>query len=238
MDLPSVAVVIPVFNGARYLGEALASVFAQTHRPAEVVVVDDGSTDGSAALAASFAGVTLLAQPNAGPSSARNAGVAASSAELIAFLDADDLWLRQKLERQVAALESDPAVGLVLCYQEYRFEGPSAPPRWFRGPTDGGSERGAVPSNWLLPRAVFERVGPFDASVRYAEDQEWFARALAAGVRRHYVEEALVVKRIHDANASGDVDLNLKSVLNVLRAKVVRERGSPDSGQYPHESTT
>ena len=233
MQRPNVAVVIPVYNGARFLGEALASVLAQTYPPAEVVVVDDGSTDDSAKIAASFNGVRVLMQANAGPSAARNAGVAGSSAVVIAFLDADDTWLPRKLERQVAALESDAGLGLVLCYQKYRIEGPAGAPAWFRGPIDGGSERGAVPSNWLLPRHVFERVGPFDPTVRYAEDQEWFARALAANIRRHYVEETLVVKRIHDANASGAVDLNLTSVLSVLRAKVLRERkasNAVDSG--------
>lgn len=226
MEHASVAVIIPVFNGAKFLAEALESVCAQTRQPTEVIVVDDGSIDGSGAIAARFAGVALIAQANAGPSAARNAGVAASSADLVAFLDADDTWLPTKLDRQVAALGEDPGIGLVLCNQCYRFEDPAGPPGWFRGPVDGTAERGAVPSNWLLPRRVFEQVGQFDPLVRYAEDQEWFARSLAAGVRRHYVQETLVVKRIHGSNASGDVAGNLASVLTVLRKKVQRERAA------------
>src|SRR5690242_4967891 len=98
MHGPTVTCIVPVFNGERYLGEALDSIFAQGHQPLEVLVVDDGSTDGSAAVAKSYGDrVRYFFQPNAGPAAARNLGLEAARGEFIAFLDADDLWHRDKL---------------------------------------------------------------------------------------------------------------------------------------------
>ena len=113
MTGPLVSVIVPVHNGARFLAAALDSVAAQDYGSMEIVVVDDGSSDNSAEIAASYR-VRLLQQPNRGVAEARNAGVAESSGELLAFLDQDDLWLERKVSRQVAALEADPTLGFVL----------------------------------------------------------------------------------------------------------------------------
>jgi len=113
-DVPQVSVVIPVFNGARTIVAALRSVFAQTYRDVEVIVVDDGSTDDTATRV-SFWGkaVTYLARANGGPGRARNAALARARGRFIAFLDADDVWLPWKLERQVAYFKEFPNAGLV-----------------------------------------------------------------------------------------------------------------------------
>ena len=108
------SVVIPVFNGERFLAEAIQSVLDQTYEPVEVIAVDDGSTDGSAAIARSFAGVQVIEQPNSGPAGARNAGIAAARGEFLAFVDADDIVPPDKLELQVTHLREHPEVGCVL----------------------------------------------------------------------------------------------------------------------------
>src|SRR4029078_4929566 len=112
---PLVSVIIPVFNGERFLGDALSSVQAQDYRPLEVLVADDGSTDASATLAESFAGVRCLRLEHAGVSRARDRGGAASNGEWLAFLDADDIWLPGKISAQVAAARADPELEMMFC---------------------------------------------------------------------------------------------------------------------------
>ena len=107
--MDDVAVVVPAFNAADYLGEALDSIAAQTRPPVEVVVIDDGSTDGTPAIAEDR-GVRCITQENAGPAAARNRGIKETGAPLIAFLDADDRFVPEKLDRQVAELHSTDAV--------------------------------------------------------------------------------------------------------------------------------
>src|SRR5689334_21141299 len=106
MSGPLVTVVVPVYNTLPYVADALESALAQTHRELDVVVVDDGSTDGSSGVVVELAAreprIRVVRQPNAGLAAARNAGLAAAAGEYVAFLDSDDLWLPEKLERQLA----------------------------------------------------------------------------------------------------------------------------------------
>src|SRR5213078_156464 len=110
-EQPLVSVIIPVYNGARYLRAALESVFAQTYRPIEVIVVDDGSGDDSGVIAQSFPDVHFIHQENQGVAAARNHGFDAARGEFIAFLDQDDLWTPEKLKVQVNYLLNHPDVG-------------------------------------------------------------------------------------------------------------------------------
>ena len=106
-----ISVVIPVFNGERFLAEAIESVAAQTLPPEEIIIVDDGSTDASPAIAGSFSKVRLIRQPNTGGAAARNAGIGAARSDLVAFLDQDDLWAPRKLELQAAHVTASPELG-------------------------------------------------------------------------------------------------------------------------------
>src|ERR1700733_8382922 len=112
--MPEVTVVIPAFNAGRIITAALQSVFGQTYRDYEVIVVDDGSTDDTASQLAEWRDrLTYVYQPNGGPGSARNEGLRRARGRLIAFLDADDVWLPRKLERQVAYFDKFPETGLL-----------------------------------------------------------------------------------------------------------------------------
>lgn len=114
MDQPSISVVIPVFNAEKYLRQAICSALEQPLPPHEVIIVDDGSTDSSREIAASFGSiVTCLFQQHQGPSAARNLAIARSTGDWIAFLDADDYFLLDKLARQAAMIQADPTIGLV-----------------------------------------------------------------------------------------------------------------------------
>src|ERR1044072_1619841 len=114
-----VSVIIPVYNGGRYLRAALESVFAQTYRPIEVIVVDDGSADDSGLIAQSFPEVRHMRQQNQGVAAARNNAIAASRGEFLAFLDQDDLWTPEKLRLQIGYLLTHPELGYTLTQQKF-----------------------------------------------------------------------------------------------------------------------
>lgn len=223
-EAPLVSVVIPVFNGERYLLAALESVACQTFAPLEVIVVDDGSTDGSVAIAKQFPRFRLIVAPHLGVSAARNRGVDASSGRYLAFLDADDTWYPDKIAEQVALAEREPRHGLVTVLQDYRFEGPA--PGWFRGPTDGSSEPGFMPSTWLIQRECWDTVGPFDPAMNHAEDVDWLARARDLGVEFGTVQKLLATRRIHEANASGVARESREGLLTALRGSLNRKHGA------------
>lgn len=197
---PGISVVIPVYNCERYIGKAIESVLSQTQKPLEIIVADDGSTDGSASVAASFPGVRVVSLPHRGVSSARNGGIAASAGEWIAFLDADDVWRPEKLERQARYLEDHQGCEIVFCrYRNYTDL-----------PDSALSERQKkimsvvipeCPASACVNREVFDRCGLFDETLRFGEDTEWIARLRMAGVDlSHCLDEILYDRRIHASN--------------------------------------
>jgi glycosyltransferase involved in cell wall biosynthesis len=216
----TVSVIIPAWNAERYLAEALASVRAQTVAPLEILVVDDGSSDGGAALAAATPGVTVVAQAHAGVAAARNRGIARARGTLLAFLDADDLWEPRKLELQLASLAAAPELGGAVCHYQNFLEQGLARPAWLSERALAEPQAGGLSS--LVVRAeVFARVGVFDPAD--ASDLDWSLRARAAGVTLGVCREVLVRRRVHDANFSHGVD-GRRATLRVLRGAVARAR--------------
>jgi glycosyltransferase involved in cell wall biosynthesis len=222
MNSPLVSVIIPVYNGDKYVEEALASVIAQTYPNIEAIVVDDGSTDASAEIAERFEGVTVIRKANGGVSSARNRGIEAASGDLLAFLDHDDVHHPDKTARQVAALAAHPTMGFALCHKRYLIEGD--PPGWFRGPGDETPVQGFVPSCWMIRRDTFDQVGTFDERFRVGADYDWLARAKDLGVSYVMLPEVLVTYRVHGANDSGNASAVKGDILRLLRDSVHRRR--------------
>ncbi len=212
-----VSVVIPTYNYGRFIGEAIESVLAQTLKPKEVIVVDDGSTDETEAVVASFSdrGVRYIRQNNEGVCSARNRGVAESNGELIAFLDADDTLEAAKIEKQVSRFAEDDEVGIVHCGMR---EFDSETGETIRLHLDGGEV--GVADNLLLweglvvvgpggtiivSRKAFDEVGGFDARMKVGEDWD-FCYRVARKYKVGFVAEPLVNYRIHGAAAHHNVD--------------------------------
>lgn len=214
--------VIPLFNGEAYIQRAIESALTQTHPPLEVIVLDDGSSDGSAAIAKSLP-VTYLYQTNAGLASARNAALERAEGDYIALLDQDDVWLPRKLERQLTALEADPSAGFALCYQHYVVVGGAEIPGWFQRKGSAEGEAAYSPSAWLLRRSTWERVGPFSPA-QATEDIDWLARAMELDVRAVMVPEVLLLKRIHGSNMSGNVAAIKQGFIDALRGHIARTR--------------
>ena len=223
-ERPLVSVIIPVYNGARFLRAALESVFAQTYRPIEVIVVDDGSVDDSAAIAQSFAEVHHLHQSNQGVAAARNNGIEAASGEFYAFLDQDDLWTPEKLERQVDYLLSHPELGYTLTQQQFFLEPGTSLPAWFRKDLLASVHTGWVLGTLVVRRNVFEQVGSFATGYSAANDSDWFFRAKAAEIPMAVVPELLLLKRIHEANDSGRAREILSELLKVVKTSLDRQR--------------
>lgn len=230
---PAVSVIIPVHNAERYLADCLASVHAQACGYAiEVIVVDDGSVDASAAIARSSPGVVCLSQPQRGPGAARNAGIAAAQGEYIAFLDADDLWPPGKLDLQLRALQRLPAAALV-CGDCRQFDANGAWPRTeFEAGRLGAAAWGTdqcVPDAYarllaenfittgsvVARRTALQDVGGFAEDLRLVEDLELWLRI----ARRHPIAwcgEICLLRRRHGANTSRDAESMSLAFLDVL----------------------
>lgn len=201
-----VSVILPVYNGASTIARALGSVFAQTFTDYEIVVVNDGSTDDTASLLATYGDrIHVVSQPNRGLSAARNAGVGASSGELIAFIDDDDLWMPEKLARCVAILDQDPNCALAYT-GAVRVDLSGTPMPNQNAQNDGVDSPtmaqmlarpwNVVPCQFVVRRTVFERCGGFDE--RFVSTCEDLYFLLMAREHGHFrgVPDALVRKTI------------------------------------------
>jgi glycosyltransferase involved in cell wall biosynthesis len=227
MTAPLVSCVVPVFNGEPYLHEALASIRAQTYRALEIIVVDDGSTDATKAVARGCGDeVRYLWQPNAGPAAARNLGIGSATGDFIAFLDADDLWHAEKLARQMARFQTRPALDLCLTHvqnfwtAELQDEGERLRGHFRTQPLPGYSSVAL-----LARRAVFERVGRYDPALRHGADADWFARAEEQGAVCDLLADVLVYRRVHADNRSRIwSERSQEEILRVMRSIVQRRR--------------
>ena len=210
MSTPLVSCIVPVFNGERYLAEALDSVLGQTYRALEVIVVDDGSTDGTAAVVRTFgARVRCVTQPNAGLAAARNRGLAAATAELVAFLDADDLWLPEKIACQMERFRARPELEVSLTHIQNFWADDRPVAAEERGTHSMEPMPGYSSPTMLARRSVFARVGPYDAALRTAACRDWFIRAREQNVVFDLLAQVMVRRRLHRTNMSrqpGKVD--------------------------------
>ena len=202
MTAPLISCIIPVHNGAPYLDATLASVFGQTHRPLEVIVVDDGSTDASADIARRY-DVRLVQQARRGQGGARNAGIAGASADYLAFLDADDLWRPEKLTRQLARFQARPELDISVTLIQNFWEPEladealrlSSHPR--SGPLPGYSG-----STLVIRRRTLQIFGTFDPTHPHTAITAWFVNARERGAVDELLPEVLVDRRLHRSGIS------------------------------------
>lgn len=208
---PLVSVVMPAYNVDWCIGKAIDSVLAQTHPTVELIVVDDGSTDSTARVLQNYGDrIRVLHQPNSGQSSARNAGIRAADGKYIAFLDADDWWLPEKLQRQVELLENSPHLG--FCSTAARVVGSNGKVmnQWDCPEVEGEAletlfqHHAAVAggcSSVMMRRELFQQVEPFDESLAGFEDPDLWIR-LAAVTGYGCIDEPLVMILRRDGSVS------------------------------------
>lgn len=246
-QLPKISVVIPCFNAAPYISAAIQSALAQDWPDLELVVVDDGSSDGSAELVqCMFPTVTLIRQANQGVAIARNSGIANAQGEWIAFLDADDIWLPSKLQRQWALLQATPGARMAYtAWQVWPSTAPEPLPAYL-AQIDGlvnNPDRWAGATGWIYPqllldcvvwtstvlahRSVFADVGVFDPALRIGEDYDlWLRASRITEILR--VPRPLALYRIHPNSITKSVPEKNFRALVVGRAISRWGYASPD----------
>ena len=214
--MPKVTVVIPVYNGERYIRATLESVFAQTYQNYEIICVDDGSKDGSVAILNSYAErIQVICQANMGQAGARNAGVRSGTGTYVALLDQDDLWYPWKLERQVALLEAHPEAVMAHCDMDWIDETGNVIQRNRVSAARMSAPKGLTmtrlfgwdpciyPSTTLIRKTAFERVGGFDPEIPwYGEDIDLMLRLREEG-QFLFLGETGTQYRKHSSNCSG-----------------------------------
>jgi glycosyltransferase involved in cell wall biosynthesis len=223
MDAPLVSVVVPVYNGAEFLAECIESLLAQDHPAIEVIVVDDGSDDDSAAIAEGFAGVRVLRIPHAGLGPARNRGVDACTGPLIGFCDADDTWKPNKASAQVEYLRAHPEVDFVLCRQDTVFAEGAEHPSWLIPDQAHGDLDGVSPTSALVRREVFEHVR-FRTDMDTGTDFNFMVRVRSAGFTTALMQESLRVRRIHGDSMTDRVGPAFTQMFGTVREHLHRRQ--------------
>jgi len=229
-----VSVIVAAYNAEAFIAEALDSALAQDYRPLEVIVVDDGSADRTAEIAARY-DVKLVRQPNRGPAAARNAALDLARGKYVAILDADDVWPEDRLSVCVKALRDSPDAGLVLGMTEV-FVTPGEP-------LPGHYPHGVPNPAWgympalVVRRSLLDDVGRYDERLRTAEDIDWFMRARDAGAKLVTVEEVVLRHRIHAHNTSRHKKVNQAVMPGILRASLKRRRDASSCMAWAHRAS-
>ena len=236
---PRVSVVTPAFDAAQTVGATVASVLGQTYRDLELVVVDDGSTDHTAAIAEAHGGpVRVVRQENRGVAAARNRGIEAAAGELIAFCDADDFLLPEHVERLVRVWDDHGGIATANSYWLLPGGIHRSKTRYRGGfPKPDGQRRAILEQNFvsplsLFPRALVEEIGAFDVERRRAEDWDFWLRAIFAGRRVTLQPEATALYRWGTESLSSAYDQMDAEVEAVLRTAAARDDLTPDERAY------
>jgi glycosyltransferase involved in cell wall biosynthesis len=223
---------IGAYNAAPYLAEAIESALGQDYEPIELIVVDDGSTDGTADVARSFAQAKVIQQENGGNGAARNRAVEHASGELYAFLDADDRFTPGKLSMQKAALDADPGLDMVFGHvREFFSPELDAETRASLRPPAAEPMPWTAPNLMLVRRESFQRVGPFTTEVRVGVTVDWFARAAEAGLRYVILPEVVLERRLHTQNNGLRESASRSQYLQVIRQAMERRRAAAEGDQ-------
>jgi glycosyltransferase involved in cell wall biosynthesis len=222
---PLVSALILVYNGERYLAEAVESALAQTYQETEVIVVDNGSTDRSAEIARSFEPqVRVHVEPERGINRARNSALAQARGDYIAFLDGDDVWEARKTEWEVEAFAADPSADIVYGHVK-QFLSPECDPALadrFRVPER--PQPGILLSAVLASRRVFDLIGPFSPGLAVSDVLEWFLRARRLGLREVLLPEVVTYRRVHESNHSHRSRASRAEFARLLKASIDERR--------------
>ena len=224
--MTTISVILPVRNGARWIGDALRSVADQTRAADEIIVVDGQSVDDSAAIAAGFADVRVVRQPDLGVGRGLDLGFAEARGDLLTMISCDDRWRPDKLALQSACFAEDPALDVVFGRVRF-FADPDAPiPASARTDLLRGAHAGHLLEAMMIRREAARRVGPFRGDLAIATDVDWFARLAESGARKAMPDVVVVDKRLRADGNAADAGRNNAELLTALRDAIARRRVS------------
>lgn len=220
----SISVIIPAYNSAKYLSDAINSILQQTMKADEIIVVDDGSTDDTEAVLKKFKGnIRTVYQENAGTASARNRGLQMAQGDIIGFLDADDIWLKNKLELQLNLFQEYPeyetVIGLLKRIPISKTE------EALKMKIEDGEHATSLGSS-LIKKQVFEKIGNFDDEMRFCDDVDLFLRIQDYGIKVLGHNDVVQLYRRHDQNITLNIDRSFHDLLRVFKKTVDRRRES------------
>lgn len=220
----SVSVVIPVYNAAPYVVECLESVLAQTRQASQIIVINDGSTDQSLYKLRSYAQKDLIqlhTRENRGVAFTLNEAIGLVSGDLIAFLDADDIWLPDKLQQQVACLQNQPALDACFGYVR-QFISPDLPPDIQAGIScPAQAQPGWLKQTMLIRQSAFDKTGRFNTAYHTGDFIDWFIRAKEAGLQYTMLLNTVTLRRLHRGGLASQVQYQ-KEFAHILKAALDR----------------
>ena len=228
----TLSVIIPAWNAAPYLADAIASIRAQTWPVTEIIIVDDGSQDGTADVARSLgADLQLICQDNRGPAAARNRGLAAATGDFVTFLDADDLYVPEKVAWEMTALLADPTLEMALTFMQLFTDEPDGSRTWMRSPHFiFGFACGTYRRQAFAPPH-----GQIDETLRFGEDTDWFLRCCEREAHVQLIAQTGLLYRRHPASITWGKNGQEKGMLQILKRTLDRRRqaGSAGAGSAP-----
>lgn len=196
-----VSVILPVFNGEKYIAQAIESVMAQSYRPLELIIVDDGSTDNTAVIVKRFSSsVRYLFMNNAGTGAARNHGVQSAQGDFFAFVDADDLWIADKLTMQMNVFNDNPEIEAVFGHVKQFFSPDLDEESRSRLFCPDELIAGYLPYTMLIRRSSFLRVGFFEEHWHVGQDVSWILQARALDIKTMMLPDLVYMRRLHKNN--------------------------------------
>lgn len=222
-----ISVILPVYNSAPFLTDALASIAAQTRPPREIIVVDGPSTDATPDIARAFPNVRYLKQSGAGMWNAVNEGLAAACTGYISILSDDDLWHPEKLRLQAEWLDAHPDALVVFAHIRFELMPGAQIPNSFKPELLGGAYPGYMNEALMARRALFDKLGEFSQDYKISSDVDWYARLFEAQIAAPVLPEVLLTKRIHANNLSGadsSAETYNRELLGILRKTILRKR--------------
>lgn len=224
-DRELVSVIIPVFNREAFLAEAVESALGQAGAPLEVIVVDDGSSDGTARVAARYADrIRYVFQENAGPPAARNRGVSLAGGNFLAFLDSDDLWPPERTGILLQWLNAHPAAGVAMGHLKYILVETSRSPQYANALAETPAVLNYNLSAALIRASAMRAVRSFDETLRHADDWDWFVRAREQGIGIDILPDVTLINRRHRDNLSNERAVGDHYTLQMLKKSLDRRR--------------
>ena len=226
--MPTLSIILPIYNTAKYIRESLESILNQTYSDFEIICVDDGSTDNSLEIVKDLAKkdtriVVVELGKNGGIATARNAGITIARGSFIAFADADDIWKPQKLELQMAQFASDPHLDISFCMIQNFISPELSDEEKNQKNTILDPISGQVSGAFLAKKSSFDRVGLLNATYRVGEFIDWMARANELGLKNNIVPEVLYLRRAHTTNTTLDKPSHA-DYLTIARQALLRRR--------------